>query len=408
MRLEADPSLTTLADYRYRRHHAAERGRHGEGSNRTGRSGRDLVLRVPPGTIAVDDETGEALGELLDPDDSLLVACGGRGGRGNARFTSATRQAPRRWEPGGAGDQRRIRLELKLLADVGLVGEPNAGKSTLLARISAARPRIADYPFTTLTPNLGVVDLPDFRSFVVADIPGIIEGAHKGKGLGHRFLRHIERTRAPGDASPLWTFRTPRGRWPGCAARSSGTRHALAELPWAVVFSKMDLVAGGGGGDGGSALPAVAAPGALGHLPCECRHGPGRHRDARGMLASAGGAARGAGAPTPGRPVIEALTLHGAARSRAQAVPESGRPFRVPRRGVGGGQLHLLGDRRPAGRDGSARRGRGPGRAGAGAALCPRQAPRCWPTGNRGILRGSATSTTLPRSSSRWAGPICW
>ncbi len=261
VRLEADPSLTTLADYRYRRHHAAERGRHGEGSNRTGRSGRDLVLRVPPGTIAVDDETGEALGELLDPDDTLLVARGGRGGRGNVRFTSATRQAPRRWEPGGAGDQRRIRLELKLLADVGLVGEPNAGKSTLLARISAARPRIADYPFTTLTPNLGVVDLPDFRSFVVADIPGIIEGAHKGKGLGHRFLRHIERTRALAMLLPV-DVPDPARTLAGLRSEIERYSPRLAELPWAVVFSKMDLVAGGGGGDGGSALPAVAAPGA--------------------------------------------------------------------------------------------------------------------------------------------------
>ena len=261
VRLEADPSLTTLADYRYRRHHAAERGRHGEGSNRTGRSGRDLVLRVPPGTIAVDDETGEALGELLDPDDTLLVARGGQGGRGNVRFTSATRQAPRRWEPGGAGDQRRIRLELKLLADVGLVGEPNAGKSTLLARISAARPRIADYPFTTLTPNLGVVDLPDFRSFVVADIPGIIEGAHKGKGLGHRFLRHIERTRALAMLLPV-DVPDPARTLAGLRTEIERYSPRLAELPWAVVFSKMDLVAGGGGGDGGSALPAVAAPGA--------------------------------------------------------------------------------------------------------------------------------------------------
>ena len=261
VRLEADPSLTTLADYRYRRHHAAERGRHGEGSNRTGRSGRDLVLRVPPGTIAVDDETGEALGELLDPDDTLLVARGGRGGRGNVRFTSATQQAPRRWEPGGAGDQRRIRLELKLLADVGLVGEPNAGKSTLLARISAARPRIADYPFTTLTPNLGVVDLPDFRSFVVADIPGIIEGAHKGKGLGHRFLRHIERTRALAMLLPV-DVPDPARTLAGLRSEIERYSPRLAELPWAVVFSKMDLVAGGGGGDGGSALPAVAAPGA--------------------------------------------------------------------------------------------------------------------------------------------------
>ena len=261
VRLEADPSLTTLIDYRYRRHHAAERGKHGEGSNRTGRSGRDLVLKVPPGTIVVDDETGETLGELLAPDDSFLVARGGRGGRGNVRFTSATRQAPRRWEPGGAGEERRIRLELKLLADIGLVGEPNAGKSTLLARISAARPRIADYPFTTLAPNLGVVGLPDYRSFVVADIPGIIEGAHEGKGLGHRFLRHIERTRALAMLLPV-DGPDPARTLEGLRIELERYSPRLAELPWAVVFSKTDLLAGGGGGEDGSALPAVEAPGA--------------------------------------------------------------------------------------------------------------------------------------------------
>ena len=190
-----DGGLTTLSDYRYRRHHRAERGRHGEGFNRTGRSGKDLELRVPPGTIVLDGESGKMVGELLSGGERLVIARGGRGGRGNARFASSTRQAPRHWEPGAEGERRLIRLELKLLADVGLVGEPNAGKSTLLARISQARPKVADYPFTTLTPNLGVVELSDFRSFVVADIPGIIEGAHDGKGLGHRFLRHIERTR---------------------------------------------------------------------------------------------------------------------------------------------------------------------------------------------------------------------
>ena len=244
VRLVADPGLTTLSDYRYRRHHAAERGRHGEGSNRTGRSGRDLELRVPPGTIAVDDATDEVLGEIMAEGDVLVLATGGRGGRGNARFRSATRQAPRRWEPGGEGEERTVRLELKLLADIGLVGEPNAGKSTLLSRISEARPRIADYPFTTLTPNLGVVRLPDYRSFVVADIPGIVEGAHEGKGLGHRFLRHIERTRAlalmvpaddPDPAAALARLRTELTEY----------SERLAELPYAVVVSKADLLAGG-------------------------------------------------------------------------------------------------------------------------------------------------------------------
>lgn len=240
VRLVVDEGLTTLSDYRYRRHHRAERGLHGQGSNRTGRSGKNLELRVPPGTIAVDDGTGQVLGELLAQGDELVVARGGRGGRGNARFTSATRQAPRRWEPGEEGEERVVRLELKLIADIGLVGEPNAGKSTLLSRISHARPKIADYPFTTLTPNLGVVDLPDYRSFVVADIPGIIEGAHRGKGLGHRFLRHIERTRilvllVPADApDPAATLTALRSELMEYSPR-------LGELPYAVVFSKMDL-----------------------------------------------------------------------------------------------------------------------------------------------------------------------
>lgn len=253
--LVADRGMTTLSDYRYRRHHRAERGMHGEGSNRTGRSGKDLELRVPPGTIAVDDGTGEVLGELLGPDDALVVARGGRGGRGNARFASATRQVPRRWEPGAAGEERTVRLELKLLADIGLVGEPNAGKSTLLSRISRAEPKIAAYPFTTLTPNLGVVELSDYRSFVVADIPGIIEGAHDGRGLGHRFLRHIERTRALAILLPA-DGEDPAATLAGLRSELAEYSPGLAALPWAVVFSKMDLRAPG------DRKPVVNAPGA--------------------------------------------------------------------------------------------------------------------------------------------------
>lgn len=193
--LVVDPALTTLLDFTYRRHYRAQRGAHGEGAKRSGRSGGSLVVPVPLGTIVKDTGTGDVLADLVHPGQRIVVARGGRGGRGNARFATATQQKPRRAEPGGSGQERRIQLELKLLADVGLVGMPNAGKSTLLSRVSAARPKIADYPFTTTVPILGVVAIPDGGSFVLADIPGLIEGASQGAGLGHEFLKHIVRTR---------------------------------------------------------------------------------------------------------------------------------------------------------------------------------------------------------------------
>jgi GTP-binding protein len=190
----ASTHYNTLLHFRFNPEHTAQRGRHGEGSNRSGREGESIELPVPVGTIVYDAETGEVLHDFTQAGDRFLVARGGRGGRGNQHFATATHQAPTEHEPGKPGDQKYLRLELKLLADVGLVGFPNAGKSTLISRISAAHPKIADYPFTTLEPNLGVVSVDD-RTFVVADIPGLIEGAHLGHGLGTQFLRHIERTR---------------------------------------------------------------------------------------------------------------------------------------------------------------------------------------------------------------------
>lgn len=193
--LVADLDVQTLLAFRYQPLYRAERGRHGEGSNRTGRSGSDLEVRVPVGTLVLDEDAVSRLADLDTPGSRFVACGGGRGGRGNARFVGPVNRAPTRADPGEPGDERSLRLELKLLADVGLVGFPNAGKSTLISRISAARPKIADYPFTTLAPHLGVVDGGGYRSFVVADIPGLIEGAHSGAGLGTRFLRHVERCR---------------------------------------------------------------------------------------------------------------------------------------------------------------------------------------------------------------------
>ncbi|HEX9006044.1 MAG TPA: GTPase ObgE, partial [Bacteroidota bacterium] len=192
--IKANRHLTTLLDFQYKREYKAQRGVHGLGSRKTGRSGEDIVLQVPVGTVIRNAETGEVVADLLHDGDEIVPAHGGRGGRGNAAFATSTDQAPRRYEVGAEGEEAELELELKLLADAGLVGFPNAGKSTLISVISAARPKIADYPFTTLVPNLGIVRVGEGAAFVVADIPGLIEGAHSGKGLGIQFLRHIERT----------------------------------------------------------------------------------------------------------------------------------------------------------------------------------------------------------------------
>ncbi len=238
--LVVDPQPNTLIAFQRRIHFKAERGGHGSSKDQQGKAGEDRIVPVPRGTVAYDSETGEVLADLIEPGDRVVVAAGGRGGRGNAAFKSSTHQAPRYAEHGEPGQERWVRLELKLIADVGLVGMPNAGKSTLLSVVSAARPKIADYPFTTLQPNLGVVTLDGLQSIVVADLPGLIEGAAEGAGLGHQFLRHVERTRLlihllDGAAEdPLADYETINSELAQHSAR-------LAEKPQIVVLNKFDL-----------------------------------------------------------------------------------------------------------------------------------------------------------------------
>lgn len=255
--VKADPNLATLLDYRYRTLWKADRGEHGKGATKTGASSPDIYLPIPPGTVVRDATTGDLIGEVLEAGDTLQVARGGRGGRGNARFATSTHQAPREWEPGEEGEDRQIELVLKLIADVGLVGEPNAGKSTLLSVVSAAHPKIADYPFTTLEPNLGVVGLSGHRSYVVADIPGIIEGAHQGKGLGLRFLQHVERTRVLAFLIPL-DGEDPQATYDRLRSEVRQYSSALADKQHVVVLTKRDLL------PADHALPELRAPEALG------------------------------------------------------------------------------------------------------------------------------------------------
>jgi GTP-binding protein len=251
-----DSNLSTLLDYTYRDSWAAPDGEHGSGSNRTGRSGSDVVLPVPVGTIIRDLQTSELLGEVLEHEERIVVARGGRGGKGNAHFATPTHQSPREYQPGEDGEARTLELELKLIADVGLVGQPNAGKSTLLSVISAARPKIGDYPFTTLSPNLGVVQLSDNRTFVVADLPGIIEGAHEGRGLGLQFLRHIERTRMLAFLIPIDAMDW-QSEYDQLRREIESYSIELAQKPHCVVFTKMDLL-------GNEPPPPIEAPDAFG------------------------------------------------------------------------------------------------------------------------------------------------
>ncbi len=238
--LVVNPTINTLMRFQRQRHFRAQRGGHGRGKNQAGKDGADLFIEVPPGTVVYDADTGECIADLTEPGQRVLVARGGRGGRGNARFATPTNQAPRFAERGERGQERNLRLELRLIADVGIVGKPNAGKSTLLAALTAARPKIADYPFTTLQPNLGVAVLDDETTLVLADIPGLIEGAHAGAGLGHAFLRHIERTRVlihlldGTSPDPLRDFAQVNDELALFDPR-------LAEKPQIVAFNKMDL-----------------------------------------------------------------------------------------------------------------------------------------------------------------------
>jgi len=241
--LQAERNMHTLLDFTYKQRYTAARGEHGRGSDQTGHDGGECVIRVPVGTLVRAADSGELLADLVTHGQRFVAARGGRGGRGNTRFKSATKQAPRTAEPGERGEARWLTFELKLLADVGLVGLPNAGKSTLLSRISAARPKVAPYPFTTLTPHLGIVQLSDARTCVAADIPGLIEGAHEGRGVGDRFLRHIERTRllvhlvdmAPPDGrGPLVDFETVN-------QELTAFSPALAHKPQVLAATKMDL-----------------------------------------------------------------------------------------------------------------------------------------------------------------------
>jgi GTP-binding protein len=241
--IRADRQLTTLMDFRYKHHYAARDGMPGMGSNKTGRSAEDVVIRVPAGTVIKDAESGKVYADLVADAEELVLAKGGKGGKGNSEFATSTLQAPRRATSGIPGEEKAVRLELKLLADIGLVGFPNAGKSTLIARISAARPKIADYPFTTLIPNLGIVRYSEYKSFVVADMPGLIEGAHAGKGLGIQFLRHIERT-------SVLVFLIdcmgpdPKEQYETLLNELRLFNEALARKPQIIVLSKSDLLAG--------------------------------------------------------------------------------------------------------------------------------------------------------------------
>jgi GTP-binding protein len=291
----ADPALTTLLDYHYQRHYAAERGQHGKGANRQGASGSDLVLRVPVGTVVRDRASSELLADLAAAGQRVLVARGARGGRGNARFATSTNRAPRRADLGRPGEERWLHLELKLLADVGVIGFPNAGKSTLVSRVSAATPRIADYPFTTLAPTLGIVRIDTDRTFVIADLPGLVPGAAEGKGLGHQFLRHTERTRLLLHVLDLdpHTGRDPLDDLRVIMDELRAYDPELAARPQIIVANKVDLPEAGERRAeiecfcASAGLPCVAISAATGAGVAELKHAVARRLEALGWLRAA-------------------------------------------------------------------------------------------------------------------------
>jgi GTP-binding protein len=242
---KADNSLATLIDFRYKKIYKAKNGRHGMGGDKTGKNGQNIIIKVPCGSLIKDADTEEVLADLVSDGQTFVAAKGGKGGKGNARFATSTNQTPRIAEPGGKGVERDVIIELKLIADVGLVGLPNAGKSTLISKISAAKPKIADYPFTTLQPNLGIVKYSDYNSFVVADIPGLIEGAHHGKGLGIRFLKHIERTKVLAfliDSTLLEEKENKTEDYNTLINELKGYDESLLKKPRIICFTKIDAL----------------------------------------------------------------------------------------------------------------------------------------------------------------------
>ena len=363
---EADTGLTTLLDYRYQQHHRARSGQHGMGSDMNGASAEDLVLRVPVGTLVRDQDTGELLADLAAPGARAVVARGGRGGLGNMNFATSTRQTPRFAQEGKPGEERRLVLELKLLADVGLLGFPNAGKSTLISRVSRARPKVADYPFTTLVPNLGVVPYKDGRSFVMADIPGLIEGAAEGAGLGHQFLRHVERCRVLihlVDLAAEGEGRSPLNDLAVLDHELARYSPELARKPQIVAANKLDLPEARA-----RLAPFQAAMAARGVpvFPISAATGEGLGP----LLDAVAGALWGGTLPALERPARPGRRPRASAREALPASAERPPPSRSPRGGAAPRRRKVAGSPSPS------RAGKAPGKRATGAGKKAPRGPR--------------------------------